>query len=370
MDVLRAWMATQKAVPRIAMAAASSRWPQGLMHACVESLDAFMLDVAAAWRAAHPSPRVALITPLPQKQQIAWRKSKTCGEQGISLGMGAGCQPVDAWKVLVKRPQGALPFAPQQHHSRPLLPTAQQPASYQVVQHDAAGRKELEGVPDVNGGYELGASEEDYTELQIQYPDVSYSLVEPSSRAVAWGVPSSFESANQVRHLVSLQCMQQSRLRNRKLSISSQSVPTTTVQAGAHTRSIQKALEGSVLLLEPQRAKDFTLPSHSRPISIAPESRHSEKPAEPAFHVLTEPSNDTVLRPRLAPVNFETMQGHPVPQMDSSNDQDNAEESVAESGPGAYSPPTWLQVSTGILLSFFLKGGALLLTNLPIHLDN
>lgn len=65
--------------------------------------------------------------------------------------------------------------------------------------------------------------------------------------------------------------------------------------------------------------------------------------------MLTEPANDAVLRPRLAPVNFDTMRGHPVPEMDGNSGIDSTgEECVAEPGPGAYDPLVWLQVRRAV----------------------
>ena len=110
------------------------------------------------------------------------------------------------------------------------------------------------------------------------------------------------------------------------------------------------AREGTLLVLEPHRAKDFTLPSTSRIPPIAAKCREIERPAAPAaFHMLTEPANDAVLRSRLAPVNFDTMRGHPVPEMDGNSGMDNiGEECEAEPGPGAYDPLVWLQVRWAI----------------------
>lgn len=113
---------------------------------------------------------------------------------------------------------------------------------------------------------------------------------------------------------------------------------------GVLPQNSQHVAEGAVLLLEPERAKDFTLPSHSRLSSIAPECRLSEKTVAPAFHKFVEPSNDSVLRPRLAPVCFDTMQGHPESEAHTYNCDGSAEESAAEPGPGDYDPLVWLQV--------------------------
>ena len=228
-DVLRAWIATQKAVPQIAMAAASSRWPKNLTVTCDHSLGALMLDVAAAWRAAHPSPRAAIIAPLPTikhraTRQGAWEVSAAAGREPVTGGSAlAHLVPQDAWKVLFKRPRGALPFAPLQHHRRPLLSTSQ-PLSYsredpwfqkgscldetthavaaeaissldRVVDGPTAGcqLQEEHALEEVRvpgqkmaEGSVAGAGGDDRTELEIEYPVLKHSLVEPSSRVAGW----------------------------------------------------------------------------------------------------------------------------------------------------------------------------------------
>lgn len=240
-DVLRAWTATQKAVPQIAMAAASSRWPKNLTVTCDHSLGALMLDVAAAWRAAHPSPRAAIIAPSPSikqrpMKQGAWEVSAASSTEPVTGGRAlAHLAPQDAWKVLVKRPRGALPFAPRQHHRRPLLSTSQ-PLSYSredpwfqegscldetayrfaaeaISSHDrvvdglTAGSQlqEQHALEEVRvpgqkmaEGSVAGAGEDDYTELEMEYPDVKYSLVEPRSRAAGWAPLNPRECSGQV----------------------------------------------------------------------------------------------------------------------------------------------------------------------------
>jgi hypothetical protein len=117
------------------------------------------------------------------------------------------------------------------------------------------------------------------------------------------------------------------------------------MQAEGHRSSAQHVSEGYVLNLEPHSAKDYTLPSHSRSITIAPEPNHSEKPPVPASEALGAPSNDSIVRPRcLAPVNFNKMQAHASVQMDTRIAEEVAEVCAHGPGPGDYSPPEWLQV--------------------------
>jgi hypothetical protein len=114
-------------------------------------------------------------------------------------------------------------------------------------------------------------------------------------------------------------------------------------------QSSRNAREGSVLVLDPQIAKDFTLPRKSGPIIIAPEAHQHAAPThtEPASHLLPDSNNDQAMRPRvLANVNFATMQGRAVPDLNSSASQRSADETQAEPGPGSYCLPAWLEVRT------------------------
>lgn len=144
MDVLSAWLATQKAVPQIKLSFCSSRWPKpGFRNSQSQfAFQSLVLDVAAAWRAANPSPRAALIPLLPNNSSVNSRvnsgvnshlnkgepvrlkKNRAGGmsqQQEHDAWDACMHDAVHAWKCLVKRPQGALPFAPSRHNRRPVL---------------------------------------------------------------------------------------------------------------------------------------------------------------------------------------------------------------------------------------------------------